>query len=529
MSQALVLVTFLGAVIVLTVLAKQFRVPYPIAFLIGGIALAFSRHLPRPHVDPDLIMLLVVPPLLYSAAWSTDWFELRRNARPITLLAVGLVVCTMTVVAVVVHALLPEFSWPVAFTLGAIVSPPDAVAAEAIFERLPVPRRVAAIVSGECLMNDATALVLYRFALAAAVSGAFSFARAAASFVVVAAGGIIVGIAVALLLETILRRITRYGFGDAVIASVVFLIAPFLAYLPAEELHVSGVLAAVSAGIAMSRRSTGFVDSESRLLGSAVWRLLTYVLNAFAFLLIGLQLPSILEALQPHVRDYVLYGLLVSATVIAVRFAWIFPATYLPRALSRRMGRRDLAPPWQQTTVLAWSGMRGIVSLAIALALPYTLGSEPFPARSVTIFFTVCVIFVTLVLQGLTLGPLIAWLGVTETSHRRRRETSLRVRALEAGVARLREHDARDRGPLENETVARVLQEYHQRIDVLRGTTADAQTTVATQSQVDRFIQQEALAAERQAIMAMRRAGEIPDDVYHSIEYDLDLATLRLS
>lgn len=529
MSQALVLVTFLGAVIILTVLARQFRVPYPIAFMIGGIALAFARHLPRPHVDPDLIMLLLVPPLLYSAAWTTDWFELRRNARPITLRAVGLVVCTMAVVAVVVHALLPVFSWPVAFTLGAIVSPPDAVAAEAIFERLPVPRRIAAIVNGECLMNDATALVLYRFALAAAISGAFSLARAAGEFVEVAAGGVLVGIAVALLLEAILRHITHYGFGDAVIASVVFLIAPFAAYLPAEELHVSGVLAAVTAGIAMSRRSTGFIDSETRLLGSSVWRLLTYILNAFAFLLIGLQLPSILEALQPHVRDYVLYGLLVSATVIVVRFAWIFSATYVAPAVSRRLRRRYPPPPWQQTTVLAWSGMRGIVSLAIALALPYTLGSEPFPARNVTIFFTVCVIFVTLVLQGSTLGPLIAWLGVTETSHGRRRESSLRIRALEAGLARLREYETSDGDPLEREVVQRVLQEYRQRIDVLRGTTSDAQTIVATQSRLDRWIQQEALAAERRAIMTMRRGGEIPDDIYRSIEYDLDLATLRLS
>ncbi|HZY97653.1 MAG TPA: Na+/H+ antiporter [Candidatus Cybelea sp.] len=529
MGQALVLVTFLGAVVVLTVLAKRLRVPYPIVFVIGGIGLAFARHLPRPHVDPDLIILLVVPPLLYSAAWSTDWFELKRNARPIALHAVGLVIVTMAAVAVVVHRFLPEFTWPLAFTLGAIVSPPDAVAAEAIFERLAIPRRVAAIISGECLMNDATALVLYRFALAAAVSGAFSLARASVAFVVVAAGGIIVGVAAAFVLEGALRYLGRHGLGDAMVASVVFLLAPFAAYLPAEELHVSGVLAAVTAGILLSRRSTTFIDPETRVLGSSVWRLLTFVLNAYAFLLIGLELPSIFAVLEPHIRDYVRYGLLISLTVILVRIAWVFPATYVPRILSRRLRERDPYPPWQWSALLAWSGMRGIISLAIALALPYTLGSQPFTARSATIFFTVCVIFVTLVLQGLTLGPLIEWLGVTETSHGHRRENAVRIRALEAGIARLREEENRRRTPLEREITDRVVEEYTHRIDVLRGKAEQDEDVSERETRIDRRLEKEALAAERQTIQALRRAGEIPDDIYHSIEYDLDLATLRLS
>ncbi len=529
MTEALVLVTFLVAVVVLSVAAKRLRVPYPIAFVIGGVALAFTRHLPRPHVDPDLIMLLVVPPLLYGTAWSTDWFDLKRNARPITLLAVGLVIFTMTVVAAVVHFTVPEFTWPLAFTLGAIVSPPDAVASEAIFERLAIPHRVAAIAMGECLMNDATALVLYRFALLAAISGMFSLAQASLAFVIVAVGGTAVGLVSAFVLEVILRYIARRGFSDAVIVSVVFLLAPFAAYLPAEALHVSGVLATVTAGILLSRRSASFIDSESRVLATSVWRLLIFVLNAFAFLIIGLELPSILETLEPHVRDYALYGLLLSLTVIVVRIAWVFPATYLPRMLSRRLRERDPAPPWQQVAVLSWAGMRGIISLAIALALPYTLGSEPFPARTVTIFFTVCVIFVTLLLQGLTLGPLIERLGVTETSPSSKPETRLRIRALEAGVERLRYEEARRKTPLEREIADRILEEYRQRIDVLRGKAVKDGTGDARESRLDRALQKEALAAEREAILAMRRAGEIPDGIYRSIEYDLDLATLRLS
>jgi monovalent cation/hydrogen antiporter len=529
MAESLVLVTFLVAVVVLAVLAKRLRIPYPIAFVIGGIGLAFTRHLPHPHIEPDTIMLLVIPPLLYGAAWQTDWYDLRRNARPIALYAVGLVIVTMGAVAVVVHYTLPIFSWPLAFTLGAIVSPPDAVAAEAIFERLAIPHRIAAIVTGESLVNDATALVLYRFALAAAISGTFSLGRASVAFVVVAIGGILVGLATAILLEGILRYIARLGYTDALIVSVVLLLAPFAAYLPAEALHLSGVLASVAAGIALSRRSATFMDSESRLEGTSVWKLLVFVLNAFAFLLIGLQLPTILETLVPHVRDFLLYGVLLSVTVIVVRIAWVFPAAYLPRALSRRLRERDPVASWQQLVVLGWSGMRGIVSLAVALALPYTLGDNPFPARNLMIFFSVCVIFFTLVFQGLTLRPLIEWLGVTESSRSSQREAGLRIRALEAGMARLHDEEARRNTPLEREIADRILKEYEQRINVLRGKAENNESDEPRELQLDRTLQKEALSAERRAIAEMRRAGEIPDEIYRSIEYDLDLATLRLS
>ncbi len=529
MTEASILVTFLCAVVVLSVLAKRLNIPYPISFVIGGVGLAFARHLPRPHLDPQVILLIVLPPLLYSAAWSTDWLELKRNWRPISLLAIGLVIFTTVVVAVAVHAVVPNFSWPLAFTLGAIVSPPDAVAAEAIFERLAIPRRIAAIILGECLVNDATALVLYRFALAAAISGTFSLLHASATFVYVAAGGVLIGVAAAFALEGVLRYIRKHGFDDPTIASVVFLLAPFAAYLPADALHESGVLAAVTAGILLSWRSRLFIDSETRVIGSAVWRVLTYVLNAFAFLLIGLQLPAILAELQPHVRDYALYGAMVAMLVIVVRIAWVFPATYLPRLLSKRMREMDPAPSWRPVAVIGWSGMRGIVSLAAALALPYTFGDQPFPQRGPTIFFTVCVVFVTLVFQGLTLGPLIEWLGITEASKNQRRETRLRIRALEAGMARLRDEERRHEPGPYLEFAERILGEYEQRINVLRGKAAKDEKQEVDDSRIDRRLQKLALDAERRTIMRMREAGEIPDDIFRSIEYDLDLAALRLS
>lgn len=529
MTETLVLITFFVAVVFLTVVARRLHIPYPIAFVIGGIALAFSRHLPRPHIEPDLILLLILPPLLYSAAWTTDVVDLRRNIRPITLLAIGLVIFTTVAVAAFAHYL-AGFSWPLAFTLGAIVSPPDAVAAEAIFEEIAIPRRVAAVITGECLFNDATALVLYRFALAAAVTGAFSLAKASVSFVIVAAGGIAIGIVTAFAMEAVMRYISKQGFNDPMIASVIFLAAPFISYIPAEALHVSGVLAAVCAGLITSRRSSYFIDSESRLLASSVWKLLTFILNAFAFLLIGLELPEILRELVPHVRDYILYGIALAAVVIIVRMLWVFPAAWIPRWLSPRLRQTDPSPNVATLFVLSWSGMRGIVSLAAALALPYSLGAAPFPERGVAIFFTFCVVFVTLVLQGLTLKPLIERLGVTETSKSAKRESLLRVRALEAGLERLREFEEKHRGALEAEIAGRLMEEYQERIDVLRGHAApDEATDYARAGELDRKLQKEALEAERRTIMTMRKEGEIPDNIFRSIEYDLDLAALRLA
>jgi len=528
MNDALILVTFLSIVIVLSVTAKRLKIPFPVSFVIGGIALAFARNLPHPHFDPDIVLLIVLPPLLYSAAWATDWLELKRNWRPISLLAFGLVVFTTVVVAVAVHAVIPGFSWPLAFTLGAIVSPPDAVAAEAIFEHIPVPRRIAAIIFGECLVNDATALVLYRFALVALITGTFSLTRASVAFVVVAIGGVVIGVAAAALVEVALRYLRRAGFDDPTLASVVFLLAPFAAYLPADALKVSGVLAAVTSGIVLSWRSRLFIDSETRLIGSSVWRVLTYVLNAFAFLLIGLQLPVIVVELEPHVRDYALYAAMIVAIVIVVRIAWVFPATYLPRLLSRRLRTRDPSPSWRAVAVIGWAGMRGIVSIAAALALPYTLGDQTFPQRGPTIFFTVCVVFVTLVLQGLTLSPLIEWLGITEASKSQRREARLRIRALQSGIERLHEEERR-RDDADVEIAARILDEYEQRINVLRGKVAKDERQFAAENRADRRLQKAALDAERRTIMQMRAAGEIPDDIFRSIEYDLDLAALRLS
>lgn len=529
MNQALVLLVTLGLVAALAALAKRIRVPYPIACVVGGGIVGFFPSLPHLQFDPDTILMLVLPPLLFSAAWATDWYQFRRNTRPIALLAVGLVLFTMVVVAVVAHARIPGFTWAFAFVLGAIVSPPDAVASEAVFSMLPVPHRLVAIVSGECLVNDATALVLYRFAVAAALTGVFHPGSVSLAFVEVSIGGTLIGLAAAIAVELAVRLMKRRQIDSPTLVNVMLLLAPYLAYLPAEELHFSGVLAAVAAGIALGQRSSNFMDSEARVVGSATWQVLTFLLNAFVFVLIGLQLPAIVAGLGMDLPRELGYGALISAIVILVRVAWVFPATYLPRWLIPALRRADPTLPWQAPALLSWAGMRGVVSLAVALALPYELGlGSTRPIRAEIIFLTLCVIVVTLIGQGLTLGPLIRWLGLAETSRKAKREAALRIRALEAGITRLRGLEPTFSQPVEWEVAGRLLGEYEHRIEHLRGDLKEDEAAEDVEIATDRSMQQEALAAERAAIARMRADGEVPDEIYRDIEYDLDLAALRL-
>jgi CPA1 family monovalent cation:H+ antiporter len=530
MNPALGLILMLCAVVVLGVLARRINIPYPVACVAGGLAMSFIHHAPHPVLEPDLFFLFVLPPLLFGAAWNTDWHEFKRNIRPILLGAIGLVIFTTVVVAAVVHATMPGFTWALAFTLGAIVSPPDAVAAEAIFERLPVPRRIVAVVSGECLVNDATALVLYRFAVAAIATSAFVPGQVALAFFGVAIGGIVAGLAISFLAELIIRLIVRGGFDQPTLINVVLLIVPFAAYLFAESVGVSGVLSAVTAGMLLSRRMSSVVDSGTRIEGRATWEMLLFVLNAFVFLLIGLQLPQIIAGLEHDLGKFLLDGAIVSVLVIVVRLVWIFAAAYLPR-IFKRVRERDPRPRWQSLFVIGWAGMRGIISLAAALGVSYTAGlGSDVPVRSEIVFITFCVIMVTLVGQGLTLGPIIKLLGVSESSAPRKRETELRVRALEEGIARLHALEATYDTPHEWEIAGRLLGEYEHRIEHLRGKLdASDETSEINEIATDRRLQKEALDAERLAINRMRAAGEIPDDIFRSIEYDLDLAAVQLS
>lgn len=527
MHASTLIFVLLTAIVVVAVIAKRFALPYPIAFVVGGSLLAFIPNLPPLHLDPEYVFLIFLPPLLYSGGWLTDWKTFRENARPIGLLAIGLVVATTGAVAIVAHALLPNFPWTSAFVLGAIVSPPDAVAASAVFERFSVPRRIAAIIDGEGLVNDATALVIYRFAIIAALTGTFSLANASVAFVAVSLGGIAIGLAIAATLVELTVKLRKHDISDPLIENALQLIAPYAVYLAAETVHGSGVLATVAAGIYVSRQSHRIYDPEGRLVAANVWELLIFLLNGLVFLLIGLQLREIVHDPTFAARGLGV-GLAISALVIVVRVAWVFPATYLPRWIFRGIAAREGTPDAKFIFVIGWSGMRGIVSLAGALAIPtLTNAGARFPGRDEIVLITFCVIFVTLVFQGLSLIPILRWFKIEGDDNLDAREIEVRVLALRAGITRMRELEPHFGSTAEWEVEGRLLGEYEYRIAHLSG---HLDGTAAPDSVAfDHRIQAEALEAERREITRLREVGEIPDEIYRRVQYDLDLATERLT
>lgn len=410
--------------------ARHLKFPYPIALVAGGLALGLVPNLPRAVFDPQLILVTVLPPILYQAALLTSWTDFKANIRPIGLLAVGLVAVTTLAVGAALKLMVPDVPWAVAFVLGAIVSPPDAVAATAILSRLNMPRRIVTILEGESLVNDASGLVLYKFAVAAVLTGAFSWIEATGQFAAVSLGGIVVGIALGFAYIAVHRRL-----GDPFIETLTVLTIPYAAYLAAEAVHASGVLAVVAAGLVRGRYAPEIVSAEMRIMARSVWNLLVFLLNSVVFMLIGLQLPVVIGNLGQYPPGQ-LAGIagVVTLVAIAVRFVWVFPVGYLPERFSGNPPEQEKGQRRSELTIIGWCGMRGIVSLAAALALPLTLpGGDPFPHRDLIIFSTFVVIIVTLVGQGLTLTPLIRWLKVG--SNWSLHDEQLRVRAAMSAAA----------------------------------------------------------------------------------------------
>lgn len=410
-----VILALLAVAVALGVLARWLRIPYPILLVCGGLLLSLQPWAPNVRLDPQVVFLLFLPPLLYSAAFHTVWRDFRRHLRAISLLAVGLVVCTATVVAAVAHYWI-GMPWAAGFVLGAIISPPDAVAAVAVTKFVRVPRSVVHILEGESLVNDATALVLLRVAVAAVGAATFSVAGAAGQFVLVSAGGVLVGLVGGCAVIQLHRWLDRRDLADSKLTITITLLTPFAVYLPAEHLHVSGVLAAVTAGLWVGNRCERVFTEELYEEARAVWEWIEFLLNSLIFILIGFQLRTILNGIGDSYTppQLVAYSLGVSAAVIVVRLLWMFPGAYLPRVLFRHIREREPRPNPRAVFVVGWTGMRGVVSLAAALAIPLTVGGQPFPHRDLIQFLTFWVIFATLVGQGLTLPLVIRWLGVSK-------------------------------------------------------------------------------------------------------------------
>jgi Na+/H+ antiporter len=516
-------------VLVLVTMARKSELPYPIVLVIGGTVLSLIPGLPTVQLHPDIVFLLFLPPILYYAAVFTSFKHFRENKRPIGLLAVGLVLTTMVAVAVVAHSLIEGMSWAVAFVLGAIVSPPDAVAATAVLRRLGIPQRIVTILEGESLVNDATAIVAYRMALAALVTGTFSIWSAGLQFLVVAAGGVAVGLLVGWLAGLVRRRVE-----DPPTQATLSLLTPFAAYLPAEALHVSGVLAVVTTGLYIGGIRL-LLSPGTRLQAQAVWEVIIFLLNSFIFIVIGLQLRGIMSALAgvPPAR-LILYAVAVSLTAIVVRIVWVFTATYLPRLLSRRLRELDPYPGWRNVVVVAWTGMRGVVSLAAAFALPLELRpGEPFPAREMILFLTFSVIVVTLVLQGLALPRLVRLLGLVDPRAIERQEREARLRAALAAMSRLDEL-AQQNGA-SSEHLDRLRWRYENRRRRLEMDADPEDGDEEAERELCRLftgdyenLRLELLKAERDIVHRLHDEGVINDEVMLRIDHELDLEETRV-
>jgi monovalent cation/hydrogen antiporter len=504
------------------VLARRLWIPHSILLVVLGVALAFVPGLPRVTLDPELVLLLLLPPLLYASGVGMSWRGFRSNLRPILLLAVGCVLFTAAAVASVAHVLF-GLPWAVGFVLGAVVSPPDSVAPMAIARRLAVPSGVLTVLEGEGLVNDATALILFSFAVGAVVTGGVSIGHAALSFAVIVLGEMLWGLCVG---WTLLRL--RHLVRDPQVEIVLGLLTPYLAFWPPHWLHGSGVLATVVTGLYVSWNGPRFIAPATRLQGFFVWSLVVYLIEGVLFLLTGLQAHVVAAGIAPDDwRRMALTGLVTSVVVVAVRFAWVFPATYLPRWVSAALRARYPAPPWQVAFMVGFTGIRGGISLAAALSIPLVVDAAPFPGRDLVLLATFCVILVTLVGQGMALPWVIRWLGLAdagraEAAEAKRREVEARIVGIDAVLARLDALEREGAPPSEVQT----LRELHQERRAEFVGTADEAVAGSPVADVA-ALQIQLIEAERRALARLYVRDGITDEARRRIERELDLEDAR--
>ena len=508
----------LAVIAAVAILAQRLKTPRSIFLVIAGIGLALIPGLPRIELAPEAVPLVFLPPLIYSAGVAMSWREFRFNLRPIGLLAVGCVIFTTCVVAAAAHWLL-GMDWAIGFLLGAIVAPPDVVAPLALARRLGLPRRLLVVLEGEGLANDATALILYRFAVVAIATGAFSFSNAVGTFAAIVVCEIAYGIAVGWL-SLRLRSWAR----NPRIEITLSLMTPYLAYWIPEHFGGSGVLAAVAAGLYVSWKGPLLISSATRLQGIFFWDLIIYLIEGFVFLLTGLQARTLMERTQGFsLYDLLVATAIITAIVVIARFVWVFPATYVPRWISPKLAKRDPSPPWRQVFVLAFTGVRGVVSLAAALAIPLTMANgAPFPYRDTILFITFGVIVATLVGQGLMLPSVIRFLGVAEagkSEHRRERKAELAARydAVQAAFNHLEKIASKRK--LSRKVLTLLKGRHHHRMQQLPND-LDGDLPIAL---VNAELQIELIAAEREFLYRLLQDGKLTDEARRRIERELDL------
>jgi len=523
----LVLLLLLLFVVVFAALARKLQTPYPIVLVIAGLLLSFVPGIPKVSLNPDVVFLVVLPPLLYSAAWLTSWREFKFNFVSIFMLAFGLVGFTVAGVAATAKWVFAGFDWRLGFVLGAVVATTDAIAATSIAKRIGLPQRIVDILEGESLVNDATGLLALEFGVAIVVSGQRPTVGAG---LLRLAYLTIAGLALGLIVGMVVERIHKL-IDDGPIEITLTILVPYVAYLTAEEIRASGVLAVVACGLYLSRKSSQFFSPNVRIQAWAVWDALTFVLNGLVFVLIGLQLPFVLAGIHDYgLKQLLLYGALFSALVIVLRLIWMFPGAYIANVIRIRLLHQNVRMPSpRQIFVVGWTGMRGVVALAAAIALPEMLADgSPFPQRNLIVFLTFSVILVTLVVQGLTLPPLIRALGIAGLKGHESEEEEARKAMVEAALAHLeeaRKMDGDKFGGVHEDFEAR----YKHRLAKLTGTVDEK--IGANPAVYARYVElaRELLRAERRTAVKLRNEGRINDEVLRRVEHELDLSEERLS
>lgn len=521
----LLILVLLLAVFMLIMVGQKLKISYPIFLVLAGLGISFIPGIPKIEVQPDMIFLLFLPPLLYEAAWYTSWNDFMKWRRPIGMLAFGLVFLTSIIVAYVSVAMIPGFTLALGFLLGGIISPPDAVAAGSVLKNIKVPKRITTILEGESLINDASSLIVFRFALAAVLSGQFSMTQAVGQFFIVAVMGIVIGLAIAHILYVIHRFLPTTPSMDAALT----LMSPYMMYLAAEEFHFSGVMAVVSGGLFLSYRSHEiFSSSRARLQTVNVWATVAFILNGLVFILIGLELPAIMADMGEYsISEAIWYGLVISVISIVIRILYVMPIAYVPKWMGRTK-RADLKnPAWKGPLIIGWAGMRGVVSLASALSVPLLLGNgQGFPHRNLILFITFVVILVTLVFQGLTLPVLIRWVGIKDTGDflpEEEQEAGIRLRLMKASLHKLDEkysHEIRD-----NELVGFFKKQLENDAFIVEQQLESLTCDETEKKELDlyRHILLDIYSVQRHELVALRKEKFYSDEELRKQESQLDL------
>ncbi len=524
----LLILSLLFLTSMLSMLSDKLRISYPVFLVIAGLVISFIPGIPAISLQPDLVFLIFLPPLLYAAAWNTSWKDFWQFKRPIIMLAVGLVIFTSAAVAFTAHALIPDFSLALGFVLGGIISPPDAVAAASVLQNLRVPRRVTVILEGESLINDASSLIVYRVALVAVFTGQFAIGKATADFFMVAVVGILIGLVIA----HIIYAVHRFLPTTASIDTAITIIAPYIMYISAEHFHYSGVMAVVSGGLFLSFRSHEIFAYNSRIQVYSFWQTLVFLLNGFVFILIGLQLPVIMTGLEQYsVANAILYAVVISLITIIIRILWVFPGAYLPRLLSKKIRQRETRPGWQAVFIIGWSGMRGVVSLASALAIPLLMGNgATFPHRNLILFITFVVILFTLVLQGLTLPFLIRLLKIKdeEAETAADQELAVRLRLATAALDFMQSAHGDDLGDVD--AFRRLKERYERMIEITNKKLLKEEDSGSAASFLPRYRHMlvEIVSVRRKELQKLRAERIYPEELLRNKEWELDLEEARL-